>query len=146
MQAYIKYKAFYCKKTNASKLKKQQYVYVLQPKADHQGSKILFTDFRCISPYIVERALPNNNFLVQKLETNQNPGPSSHETTTIHAPTTHTRCTNNKQQQTASYSINGIKATARIRVEQDSDLVLKNLKLKILGQSHNDVLLGMDRR
>ena len=32
-----------------------------------------------------------------------------------------------------SYSINGIKASARIRVEQDAYLVLKNLKLKILG-------------
>ena len=35
---------------------------------------------------------------------------------------------------TTSYSINGINASARIRVEQDADLVLKNLKLKILGQ------------
>ena len=34
---------------------------------------------------------------------------------------------------TTSYSMNGIKASARIRVEQDVDLVLKNLKLKILG-------------
>ena len=45
---------------------------------------------------------------------------------------------------TTSYSINGIKATARIRVEQDADLVLKNLKLKILGQPHDDVLLATD--
>ena len=35
---------------------------------------------------------------------------------------------------TTSYSMNGIKANARIRVEQDVDLVLKNIKLKILGQ------------
>ena len=47
---------------------------------------------------------------------------------------------------TTSYSINGIKATARIRVEQDADLVLKNLKLKIVGQPHDDVLLATDRR
>ena len=45
-----------------------------------------------------------------------------------------------------SYSINGIKASAQIRVEQDADLVLKNLKLKILGQPHDDVLLSTDRR
>ena len=38
MQAYIKYKAYYDKKANASKLKEADYVYVLQPKADHQGS------------------------------------------------------------------------------------------------------------
>ena len=47
---------------------------------------------------------------------------------------------------TTSYSINGIKASARIRVEQDADLVLKNLKLKLLGQPHVDVLLATDRR
>ena len=47
---------------------------------------------------------------------------------------------------TQSYSINGIKANARIRVEQDADLVLKNLKLKLLGQPHDDLLLTTDRR
>ena len=47
---------------------------------------------------------------------------------------------------TTSYSINGIKASARIRVEQDANLVLKNFKLKILGQPHDDVLLATDRR
>ena len=47
---------------------------------------------------------------------------------------------------TTSYSINGIKASARIRVEQDADLVLKNLKFKILGQPHDDVPLATDRR
>ena len=47
---------------------------------------------------------------------------------------------------TTSYSINGIKANARIRVEQDADLVLKNLKLKIVGQPHDDELLATDRR
>ena len=41
---------------------------------------------------------------------------------------------------TTSYSIRGIKANARMRVEQDADLVLKNLKLKLLGQPHDDVL------
>ena len=47
---------------------------------------------------------------------------------------------------TTSYSINGIKASARVRVEQVADLVIKNLKLKILGQPHDDVLLATDRR
>ena len=44
MQAYIKYKAYYDKKVNASKLKEADYVYILQPKADHQGSKTPFTE------------------------------------------------------------------------------------------------------
>ena len=71
MQAYIKYKAQYDKKANATKLKQSDYVYILQPKADHQGSKIPFTDFRWIGPYIVEKVLPNNNYVVRKIGTNK---------------------------------------------------------------------------
>ena len=47
---------------------------------------------------------------------------------------------------TTSYSLHGIKTNARIRVEEDADLVLKNLKLKILGQPYDDVLLTTDRQ
>ena len=71
MQAYIKYKAYYDRKANAPTLKKADYVFVLQPKADHQGSKIPFTDFRWIGPYIIEKVLPNNNYLVGKIGTNK---------------------------------------------------------------------------
>ena len=71
MQAYTKYKAYYDRKANASKLKKADYVFILQPKADHQGSKIPFTDFRWIGPYIIEKVLPNNNYLVRKIGTNK---------------------------------------------------------------------------
>ena len=71
MQAYIKYKAYYDKKANASKLKEADYVYILQPKADQQGSKIPFTEFRWIGPYISEKVLPNNNYLVLKIGTNK---------------------------------------------------------------------------
>ena len=59
------------KKANASKLKEAVYVYILQPKADHQGSKIPFTDFRSIGPYFIEKVLPNNNYLVRKIGTNK---------------------------------------------------------------------------
>ena len=71
MQAYIKYKAYYNRKANASKLKKADYVFILQPKAHHQGSKIPFTDFRWIGPYIIENVLPNNYYLVRKIGTNR---------------------------------------------------------------------------
>ena len=47
---------------------------------------------------------------------------------------------------TTAYSLQGIKANARKRVEQDADLGLKNLKLKILGQPYDDLLLTTDRR
>ena len=71
MQAYIKYKAYYDKKANASKLKEADYVYILQPKADHQGSKIPFTEFRWIGPFIIENVFPDNNYLVRKIGTNK---------------------------------------------------------------------------
>ena len=70
MQAYIKYKAYYDKKTNASRLKQTDYVYVLQPKADHKASKIPLTVFRRIGPYNTEKMLPINKFLVRKNGTN----------------------------------------------------------------------------
>ena len=60
MQAYLKHRAYYYRKANASKLKKADYVLILQPKADHQESKIPCTDFRWIGPYIIEKVLPNN--------------------------------------------------------------------------------------
>ena len=51
-----------------------------------------------------------------------------------------------KIDRNTSYSINEIKSNARIRVEEDADLELKNLKLKILGQPHDNVLLTTDGR
>ena len=47
---------------------------------------------------------------------------------------------------TTWYSMKGIKANARIGVEQDVDLVLKNMKLKILGQPYDEVLMITDPR
>ena len=71
MQDYLKYKAYYDKKGNASKLKEADYVYVLQPKADHQWSKNPFTEFRWIGPYNIEKVLPSNIYLVRKIGTNK---------------------------------------------------------------------------
>ena len=47
---------------------------------------------------------------------------------------------------TTSYSMSGIKANARLRVEQDVNLVLKNMKLKIQGQPYDEVLIMTDSR
>ena len=47
---------------------------------------------------------------------------------------------------TTSYSMNGNKANARIRVEQDVDLVPKNMKLKIIRQPYDEVLIMTDSR
>ena len=51
-----------------------------------------------------------------------------------------------KDRKTRSYSINGIKAILRIRVEQDVDLVLKKIELKMFCQAHDKVLLTLDKR
>ena len=71
MQANIKYKAYYDKKANASQLKEADNVHVLHRKAVHQGSKVLFTEFWWLGPYIFEKVLPNNNHLVHKIGTNK---------------------------------------------------------------------------
>ena len=65
MQAYIKCKAYYDKKANASKIKEADYLFVLQPKADHHGSKIQLTEFPWIGPYVIENVLSNNFYLVR---------------------------------------------------------------------------------
>ena len=69
MQAYINHKAYSDKKATASKLKEAANVYVLQLKADHQGSKIPFTEFRWTGLYNIEKVLPNNNYLVRQIGT-----------------------------------------------------------------------------
>ena len=71
MQSYIKYKKYYDRKAKASPVKEKDYCFILQPKADHQGSKIPFRDFRWCGPYSVEKVLPNNNYIVRKLNTNK---------------------------------------------------------------------------
>ena len=71
LQDFIKYKAYYDKKANTTKLKQAEYVYIPQPEADHQGSVILFTELRWIGPYIIEKVLPNNNYLVRRSGTNK---------------------------------------------------------------------------
>ena len=45
-----------------------------------------------------------------------------------------------------SYSMNGIKANARLRVEQDVDLVLETIQLNVLGQPHDEVSMMTDSR
>ena len=71
MQSYLKYKEYYDRKANATPLQEKDYCFVLQPKANSQGSKIPFRDFRWIGPFIVQKALPNNNYKVRRLNTNK---------------------------------------------------------------------------
>ena len=71
MQSYIKYKEYYDRKAKAAPLKENDYCFVLQLKADHQGSKIPFRDYRWVGPFIVQKALPNENYIVRRINTNK---------------------------------------------------------------------------
>ena len=71
MQSYIKYKEYYDRKAKAEPLKENDYCFVLQPKADHQGSKIPFRDYRWVGPFIVQKVLFNENYIVGRLNTNE---------------------------------------------------------------------------
>ena len=68
MQSYQIHKVLR-QKAKASPLKENYYCFILQPKADHEGSKIPFRKFRWIGPYLVEKVLPNNIYIVRKLNT-----------------------------------------------------------------------------
>ena len=77
MQAYLKYKAYYDKKANASILKENDHVYILQPKANQQGSKIPMHRISLgLDHTLSSRVLPNNNYVVRKIGT--------HRTQTLH--------------------------------------------------------------
>ena len=39
--------------------------------ADHQGSKIPFREFRWIGPYAIEKVLPNENYILRKINSNK---------------------------------------------------------------------------
>ena len=57
MQSYLKYKEYYDRKAKAAPLLHGDYCFILQPLADHQGSKSPFRDFRWNGPYVIEKVL-----------------------------------------------------------------------------------------
>ena len=71
MQSYLKYKKYYDRKAKAAPLQQGDYCFILQPLADHQGSKVPFREFRWIGPYVIEKVLPNENYIVRKLTSNK---------------------------------------------------------------------------
>ena len=71
MQSYLKYKDYYDRKAKAAPLQQGDFCFILQPLADHQGSKIPFREFRWIGPYVIEKVLPNENYIVRKLNSNK---------------------------------------------------------------------------
>ena len=71
MQSYIKYKEYYDRKAKVAPLKENDYCFVLQPKEDHQGSKILFRDYRWVGPFRVQKVLPNESYIVRRINANK---------------------------------------------------------------------------
>ena len=71
MQSYIKYKEYYDRKAKAAPLKENDHCFVLQPKADNQGSKIPFREYRWVGPFVVQKVLPNDNYIVRRINTNK---------------------------------------------------------------------------
>ena len=71
MQSYLKNKEYYDRKAKGAPLRQNVYYFILQPIADHQGSKIPFREYRWTGPYIVEKVLPNENYIVRKLNSNK---------------------------------------------------------------------------
>ena len=71
MQSYLKYKEYYDRKAKAAPLSEKDFCFILQPKADNQGSKIPFRDYRWIGPYVIEKVLHNDNYIVRRLNTNK---------------------------------------------------------------------------
>ena len=59
------------KTAETSKLKEREYIYVLKMKRDHRNSKTLIIEFPWIGPYILEKALSNNSYLVRKIGTHK---------------------------------------------------------------------------
>ena len=59
MQTYLKYKEYYDRKTKAAPLKQNDYRFILQPIADHQGSRNPLREYTWTGPCIVEKVLPN---------------------------------------------------------------------------------------
>ena len=71
MQSYWKYKDYYDRKAKAAPLKEKDYCFVLQPKADSQASKIPFREYRSIGPFVNQKVLSNDNYIVRRLNTNK---------------------------------------------------------------------------
>ena len=55
MHSYFKYKEFFDREAKAAPLKESEHCFVLQPKADHQGWKILIRDYRWVGPFIIQK-------------------------------------------------------------------------------------------
>ena len=61
MQSYFKNNEYYDRIAKAAPLKQNDYCFMLQPIADHQGSNIPFREYRRTGPHTEEKVLPKQN-------------------------------------------------------------------------------------
>ena len=71
LHSYIRYKQYYDKKAAPHPLVTNDYCYALHPQANTQGSKLPFREFLWTGPFVIVKTLPNNNYLIRKLQTNK---------------------------------------------------------------------------
>ena len=71
MQSYLKHKKYYDQKAKVAPLQQNDYCFIIQPMADLQVSKIPFREYRLTRPYNVEKVLPNENYIVRKLNSDE---------------------------------------------------------------------------
>ena len=71
LQSYLKYNDCHDRKAKAAALKQKDYCLVLQPKADNQASKISFREYRWIGPFVIQKVLSNDKYIVRRLNTNK---------------------------------------------------------------------------
>ena len=71
LHSYIRYKQYYDEKAAAHPLVTNDYCYALHPQANTQGSKLPFREFLWTGPFVIVKTLPNNNYLIRKLQTNK---------------------------------------------------------------------------
>ena len=69
MQSHLKYRVYFDRKAKASPLETTDYVYILNPKANTQATKVEFPELRREGPYKFEKVLPNNKYIVRRLGT-----------------------------------------------------------------------------
>ena len=69
IRAFHKYKAYYDRKAQASPLKVNDFVFLLNPKISTQSEKIPFNSFKWEGPYKVVKILTQSNYIVRKVGT-----------------------------------------------------------------------------
>ena len=69
IRAFHKYKAYYDRKAQASPLKVNDFVFLLNPKLSTQSEKIPFNSFKWEGPHKVVKVLTQSNYIDRKVGT-----------------------------------------------------------------------------